>query len=106
MTSTCWMSKLRYGLQLTNKVRLTEEDRKTKDIKATQLAQNKVLRLLLDGSKIKDKRSIQDMLEKFDLLTVNKTAARFKLQEAWKESKNPEYPIKLVKKWGTEEEED
>ena len=48
------MSKLRYDLQLTHKVRLTEEeDRKTKDIKATQLAQNKVR----NGSRVKDKRS-------------------------------------------------
>ena len=45
---------MRYGLQLTNKVRLTEEDKYFKDIKATQLAQNKMLRLL-DGSQVKDK---------------------------------------------------
>ena len=38
-----WMSKARYGLQLTNMVRLTEEERETKNSKATQLAQNKLL---------------------------------------------------------------
>ena len=61
------MSKVRYGLQLTHKVRLTEEDLKTKDMKATQIAQNKLLRLL-NGSRIKDKRTMKDMLEKFNLM--------------------------------------
>ena len=48
VASSIWMSKLRYGLQLTHKVRMTEEDTKTKDIKAVQIVQNKLLRLL-DG---------------------------------------------------------
>ena len=37
------MSKIRHGLQLTNKFRLTEEDRKLKNIKAVQLAPKKLL---------------------------------------------------------------
>ena len=49
------MSKLRYGLQLTHKVRLDEEEKKLRNIKAAQIAQNKVIRLL-DRSKIKDRR--------------------------------------------------
>ena len=55
---------MRYGLLLTHKVRLAEEDKKTKDMKATQIAQNKLLRLL-DGSRIKDRMNIRDMLYKF-----------------------------------------
>ena len=35
-----------YGLQLAHKVRLTNEEVKNIDSKATQIAQNKVLRLL------------------------------------------------------------
>ena len=70
VANSLWMSKARYGLQLTHKVRLTEVDRKSKDIKATQLAQNKMLRLL-DGSRIKDRRSVKDMLEKFGVLSIN-----------------------------------
>ena len=35
VANSIWMSKARYGLQLTNKVRLTEDDSKTKNIKAT-----------------------------------------------------------------------
>ena len=80
IVKSLWVSKLRYGLQLTLKVRLTEDDVKTKDMKATQLAQNKVLRLL-DGSRIKDKRSVREMLVKFNMLSINRTT--IKLQEAW-----------------------
>ena len=91
------MSKLRYGLPLTHKVRLSEEDRKRKDIKAAQLAQNKVLRLL-DGSKIRDRRSIKDMLEKFDLILLNQTSAQIKLLKAWKGNRDEDYPINLKNK--------
>ena len=79
-----------------HKVRLTEEDKKTKDIKATQVAQIKLLRLL-DGSRIKDRRSIKDMLDKLNLLSIKQTAAQIKIQEAWKASKDPKYPINLMK---------
>ena len=51
LVNSIWMSKLRYGLQLTHKVRLTDEDRKRTNSKATQITQNKVLRLT-DGSRL------------------------------------------------------
>ena len=57
------MSKMKFGLQFTHKVKVTEVDSNNKDIKATQIAQNKVLRLL-DGTQIKFCRSISNMLEK------------------------------------------
>ena len=91
IVKSLWVSKLRYGLQLTLKVRLTEDDVKTKDMKATQLAQNKVLRLL-DRSRIKDKRSVREMLVKFNMLSINRTT--IKLQEAWKASLDNKYPLK------------
>ena len=75
MVKRIWMSKLRYGLQLKHKVTLTEEDKKTKNLKATQRAQNKVLRLL-GGSRMKDKKSMQTMLEKPNI-------SPNQLQEAW-----------------------
>ena len=62
VTNSIWMSKMSYGIQLRHKVRMTEEERKSKDIKATQLAQNKMLRLL-DGSRIQNKIIVKDMLE-------------------------------------------
>ena len=73
-----WQTKLRYSLQLTDRVRLTEEDKKTNNIKATQIFQNKVLRLL-DWSRLRYKRSIQDMLEKFDLLSISYSLAQIKI---------------------------
>ena len=79
------MSEMRYGLQLTHKVRLKEEDRKRRDVKAIQIAKNKLQRLL-DGSRIKDLRSMGGHARKFDMLSINQTTAQIKLQEAWKAS--------------------
>ena len=62
--NSLWISKLRYGLQQTVKVRLTEEDNETEDMKAAQKDQNQVQRLI-DRSRIEDKRSVGDILEKF-----------------------------------------
>ena len=73
-----WMSKMRNSHQLTHKVRVTEEDTKNKDMKATPIAQNKILRLL-DESRIPDGRNMRDMLEKFHMLSVNRTMAQVKL---------------------------
>ena len=94
IASSIWMSKVRYGLQLTNKARMAEEDKKMKDMKAVQIAKNKLLRLL-DGSRIKDRRSIKDMLDKFDMLLINQTSAQIKLTEAWKASRDADYPIEM-----------
>ena len=57
------MSKLRHGLQLCTKVRTSEEEMKSQMTKLTQIAQNKVLRLL-DNSKISDKISIKKMTQR------------------------------------------
>ena len=89
-----WISKLRYGLQLCTKVRLTNEDTHTSTQKEIQLTQNRLLRLL-NGTKIKDKVSIHSMLQKFGLLSVNQLAAKIKLIEVWKTLNRPEYPIEL-----------
>ena len=43
------MSKMRYGLQLMNNVRLTDENRKLKNIKATQIAPKNVTRLPMEA---------------------------------------------------------
>ena len=71
-------------------------------MKAAELAQNKVLRLL-DGINIRDRRSIKDMLEKFDLLSINQTSAQIKQQEAWKAYRDEDYPINLKNKMITED---
>ena len=77
-------------------MRVTEEEKKNHYTKMAQVAQNKVLRIL-DNCKIKDMRPIRDMLEKFDMLSVNQTAAQIKLTEAWKASNDEDYPIHMKK---------
>ena len=94
VVDSLWNSKLRYGLQLCTQVRMTDEDKKSQNLKLTQIAQNKMLRLL-DKSRIRDKRSIKEMLTRFDMLSVNQTAAQIKLTEAWKAVNEPKYPLKM-----------
>ena len=53
----------------------------------------------MDGSRIKDRRSIKDMLENFNSLSINQSSAQIKFQEAWKASKGESYPIDLMKTW-------
>ena len=96
LVNSLWMSKLRYGLQLYSVVRMTDNDPKTNNMKVTQIAQNKMLRLL-DGSAIKDRRRVGDMLAKTGLPSVNQLAAMVKLTEVWKSENMDNYPIKLVK---------
>ena len=71
-----------------------DEDKKEQNVKAAQIAQNKLLRIL-DGSNLKDRRHISDMLIKQEMLSVNQTAAQIKLTEAWKASKEEDYPVKM-----------
>ena len=47
----------------------------------------------------------QDMLEKFDQLLIKQTSAQIKLHEAWKESRDPNYLINLMKTMTAEREE-
>ena len=48
-----WMSKLRYGLQLCNQVRVRKEDPENQNMKAAQIAQNKMMRML-EGVSLKE----------------------------------------------------
>ena len=94
VVQSIWISKLRYGLQLCNKVRTTSADLVNNNMQATQVAQNKMLRML-NGSTKKDHITAKILLEKFNLPSVNQLAAEIKLIEAWKIMKVPEYPITL-----------
>ena len=91
-----WVSKLRYGLQLCTKVRISTADPTPVYMKALQTTQNRMLRLL-NGSKIKDKISTKSMLEKFRFLSVNQLSAKIKLLEVWKTINKPDYPLSLEK---------
>ena len=77
-----WMSKLRYGLQLCIKVRLTEEPN-SGVLKSLQITQNRMLRAIT-GTKLSERVSVKSMLEKNGLMAVNQLAATIKLTEVWK----------------------
>ena len=89
-----WISKLRYGLQLCTKVRINDSDPKTSKMKALQVTQNRMLRLL-NGTKLKDKINTKSMLEKFGLPSVNQLAAKIKIIEVWKIINKEGYPLSL-----------
>ena len=90
-----FISKIRYGLQLLGKVRLTNDDPECANIKAIQLVQNKLLRAL-NNTKIKDQISTKSLLEKFGFMSVNQMNYQVKLMEAWKALNVEGYPLKFA----------
>ena len=74
------------------KVRLTNEDPITADLKALQATQNRLLRMI-NNNRIRDMISSRSILEKFNLLSVNQIAASIKLVEVWKSINHDGYPI-------------
>ena len=88
------MSKLRYGLQLCTNVRTVDTERKNANMKSLQIAQNKLMRLLINA-KYNDRTETEVLLEKTDLLSVNQLAASIKLIEVWKGIHVENYPISL-----------
>ena len=89
-----WMSKLRYGLQLCKNVRNLESEQKNTNMKSLQIAQNKLMRLLVKAPFL-DRTTTSVQLNKTGLLSVNQTAACIKLTEVWKRINVQNYPIKL-----------
>ena len=88
-------SKIRYGLQLLGKVRTRTGDPECVDLKAIQLVQNKLLRLL-NGTTVKDRVPTASLLQKFNILSVNQLNAQVKLLEIWKALNVEDYPLKIV----------
>ena len=88
------MSKLRYGLQLCTNVRTVDTERKNANMKSLQIAQNKLMRLLINA-KYNDRTETELLLEKTNLLSVNQLAASIKLIEVWKGINVENYPISL-----------
>ena len=64
------------------------------DFKAIQIIQNNLLRSL-NGTKVKDMISIDSLLEKFGVLSVNQLNAQVKLAEIWKALHVDDYPLKI-----------
>ena len=90
-----WMSKLRYGLQLCNRVRLAENEPKNSLMLSLQVAQNKLLRMM-NNCTLKDHITTTSLLTKFNLPSVNQLSAEIKITEAWKIINISEYPIALI----------
>ena len=88
------MSKLSYGLQLCNQVRLTQEDPLNSLMDNVQMAQNKMLRML-DRVSLKEHVTTVSLLNKYKLPSVNQLAAQIKLVECWKITNIEHYPLKL-----------
>ena len=63
-------------------------------MQATQVAQNKMLRLL-DNSSLADRTSTNTLLKNANMLSVNQLAASIKLSETWKACNITDYPIQL-----------
>ena len=89
-----WMSRLRYGLQLCNQVRTTNEDPTNKLMSRIQVTQNKMLRML-DRAFLKDHITSASLLTKYNLPSINQLSAEIKLTEAWKSTHIVDYPIKM-----------
>ena len=90
MANSIWMSELRYGLQLTHKVRISEGDRKMKKTMRAKLR-------LLDGSRVKGKRGIKKMLEIFDFLSVNQKCCSNKATGSMESKQRPVFPILILR---------
>ena len=73
---------------------MLDTDLKNSNMKAAQIAQNKLLRLL-NNSSLKDRVSTEKLLENTGLLSVNQLAASIKITEVWKSLNVESYPIKL-----------
>ena len=95
-------SKIRYGLQLTGRARMTNEDPECAAFKAIQTIQNNLMRTL-NGTKTRDKISIKSLLKKFGMLSVNQINASIKLLEIWKALNDNQHPLKIKRQAANEE---
>ena len=88
------MSKLRYGLQFCGKVRTNSDDSSNIHVKAIQIAQNKMLRMM-EGVSLKEHITSKSLLEKYNLPSVNQLNGEIKLLEASKSINTNDYPFKM-----------
>ena len=87
VAESIFMSKIRYGIQLLGKVRLTTTDSINQELEAIQRIQNKLVRIL-NGVRLMDKISAKSLAKKLGLLSVNQINAQVKLTEMWKAINN------------------
>ena len=95
MSEAIFISKIRYGLQLLGKVRVSPNDPLQGDLDSIQKIQNKLVRLLNNVS-LSDRQSTKALLNKIEMLSVNQLNASIKLTELWKAVNNADCPLKIT----------
>ena len=93
IVDSLYTSKVRYGLQLLGKVRVSVSDPENGLMSKLQVTQNRMARFL-NNSTLSDKISNKDIYTKLNLLSVNQLNGQIKLTEVWKSINNPNYPTK------------
>ena len=73
---------------------MESSDPECAELKGIQLIQNNLLRSL-NGSKIKDMVSIDSLLTKFNMSSVNQINCQIKLLEVWKATNVSKYPLAI-----------
>ena len=77
------LSKVRYGLDVFGRVRLAETDAVSREEHMVQVALNDVMRLMC-GVKMTDKVSIEKLMERSGIPSLNQMSAQSTLLTAWK----------------------
>ena len=94
VAESIFMSKIRYGIQLLGKVRLTGTAPINSELEAIQRIQNKLVRIL-HGVRLIDKISSISLAEKLGLLSVNQINAQVKITEMWKAINSDSNSLKI-----------
>ena len=94
VADSIFTSKIRYGLQLLGKIRWSDQDSTRADLKAIQLIQNKLVRLL-NGKTLLDKVNTKTLLKNVNMLSVNQLNAQIKISEVWKATNDSSFPLKI-----------
>ena len=94
VAESLYISKLRYGAQLLGKIRWSEEDPKTADLRSIQVTFNKMARLI-SNSTIRDRQDMKLLFQELGWLSFNQMNAQVKILEAWKMVTIPNYPNKF-----------
>ena len=97
IADSIFTSKIRYGVQLLGKVRLIESDPTNQDLKAIQVVQNKLARIL-NGVKLTDRICANILLAKLKMLSVNQINAQAKLLDMWKAIHVEGNPLQITKR--------
>ena len=97
LSDSLYTSKIRYGIQLFGKVRLSESDPTDGLMECLQIAQNRFARFM-HGSTLTDRINNQIIYQEVDILSVNQLNAQTKLLEVWKASQDPKYSTQWEKR--------